>query len=141
VRCLLATFLVKMFSLDFFILFVSFSQPLIVGLLAYIGLGRYVSKSSLSVWSDKSIKTSQVRVYECSTFTRLSPVTKYAIPMSNLLCAFIVYDVDLILFVSEVVSLLTYSVAELIILFFFIFCFFCGLVIDYRKTGTSWYIF
>lgn len=121
------------------LLILSCSQPAIVGLFAFIGLGRQVSSKDLAQsLSSMHQKLGVYRFYECATYSRLNGLVKYQISFFSIVVAYIVYDIDLVFFVAEVVMVPHYGLVCLLIMAFFFMCLLVGLWYDYVSVGYSW---
>jgi NADH:ubiquinone oxidoreductase subunit 3 (subunit A) len=121
---------------ELLLMLVAAAQPLCVGLLAYVGLVRTLSRSGLgSVLSSRRDRLAAFRFYECATYSRLSSSFVYPLSFTLVLCAYVVYDVDLALFLCEVLLLSDAGLAEVFVLVILIFTTIVGLVYDYRVGG------
>ena len=123
------------------IIFLASTQPLVVGVLAYLGCGRLLSRTLLHWGMAPAQRLTPNRTYECATYTRLSALLTLNTSAITLVFAFLIYDVDLILFVSEVALVSSYGLTELIVAGAFTLFFVGGLVVDYRVSGSSWELF
>jgi len=75
------------------------------------------------------------RFYECATYSRLSSAFVYPISFTLVLCAYVIYDVDLALFLSEVLLLSDAGLAEVSIFGMLVVFTAAGLLFDYRLSG------
>jgi len=115
---------------------VSASQPLCVGAVAYLGLVRSVSRSSiLNTLGSRRDRLASFRFYECATYSRLTSAFVYPISFVAVLCAYIVYDVDLSLFLCELLLLGDAGFLEYFTLIVLVFFTVAGLVYDYKVCG------
>lgn len=119
---------IKMGLTELALIALSCSQPIIIGLLAFMGLGRQVSSSDLAQsLSSMHQKLGNYRFYECATYSRLGSLVRYQISFFSVLIAYVVYDVDLVFFVSEAIMLSSYGIVGYCLLAFFILCMVIGL--------------
>jgi NADH:ubiquinone oxidoreductase subunit 3 (subunit A) len=130
----------KMFSSEFLILSASCLQPLVIGVVAFFGLGRQIASADLAQsLATVNQKLGAFRFYECAGYSRLGSLLRYNISFFSILIAFIIYDIDFIFLVSEVLMLSGYGAACWFALSFFILCLVVGLWYDYSSVGYSWY--
>lgn len=126
----------QMSILEVTLLVISVTQPLCVGALAYVGLSRSLARSGLgSVVSARRERLAAFRFYECATYSRLSSAFVYPISFTLVLCAYVIYDVDLALFLSEVLLLSDAGLAEVSIFGMLVVFTAAGLLFDYRLSG------
>lgn len=119
--------------------FVSVTQPLCVGALAYVGLAKSLSRAGLgSTISARRERLASFRFYECATYSRLSSTFAYPISFTLVLCAYLIYDVDLALFLSEVLLLADTGLSEVVIFATLVVFTVAGLLFDYRLSGYGW---
>jgi NADH:ubiquinone oxidoreductase subunit 3 (subunit A) len=130
----------KMFSSEFLILATSCLQPLVIGLVAFSGLGRQIASADLAQsLATVNQKLGAFRFYECASYSRLGSLLRYNVSFFSILIAFIIYDIDFIFLVSEVLMLSGYGAACWFAFSFFILCLVVGLWYDYSSVGYSWY--
>lgn len=128
-----------MVSVDIIFFFISCTQPILVGVLAYIGLGRSSSwveffKSTSSLRS----KVTNYRVYECATPSRLNNLISFNLSFFSIMLTFLIYDVDLVFFASELLLLHSFGFVEAFILFVFFIFLVLGLVFEAKQTNFNW---
>ena len=76
---------------------VCFSQPIIIGLVAFIGTMNCLQSSAMfSVNLANRARLGTFRFYECATFSRSTALFRYGIAFTSILCAYLVYDIDLL---------------------------------------------
>ena len=76
--CLRLKLSAKMAISELLLLILSCAQPAIIGLLAFVGLGRQVSSKDLAQsLSSMHQKLGVYRFYECATYSRLNGLAKY----------------------------------------------------------------
>ncbi len=127
-----------MSALEIFLILVSVTQPLCVGAFAYLGLARTLSRSGLgSIVGSRRERLAAFRFYECSTYSRLSSAFVYPLSFTLVLCAYIIYDVDLALFLCEALLLADAGLAEVSIFAALLAFTVVGLLFDYRLSGYS----
>jgi len=126
-----------MFTLEMFVLFLASFQPIAIGVLAYIGLGRVASRELLNSFGGVREKVAAYRFYECAAYSRLTQLVRYGIPFLSLCLAYIVYDVDIMLLIAEMPVVVHYGVVEIYALLLFIALFILALWYDYRALGYS----
>ena len=115
---------------------VSTSQPLCVGLLAYLGFFRTLARSGLSsVIAARRERLTAFRFYECATYSRLSSSFTYPLSFITVLCSYLVYDVDLSLFLCEVLLVTDAGAAEFVIFTALTVFTILGLTYDYKLGG------
>lgn len=133
--------ILKMFSSEFLLLAVSCLQPLIIGFVAFLGLGRQVGSTELAQsLATVNQKLGAFRFYECAGYSRLGSLIRYNISFFSILIAFIIYDIDFVFFVSEVLMLSGYGALCWTVFLFFMLCLVVGLWYDYCSVGYSWYV-
>ena len=126
--CLRLKLSAKMAISELLLLILSCAQPAIIGLLAFVGLGRQVSSKDLAQsLSSMHQKLGVYRSYECATYSRLNGLVKYQISFFSIVVAYIVYDIDLVFFVAEVVMVPHYGLVCLLVMAFFFLCLIVGL--------------
>lgn len=127
-----------MFSTEFVIMVLFYCQNILAGLLIAKGLKKLMhSEGSQGIVTNRKSNISSYRFYECATNSRGGASLRYYLGFTTLICAFIIYDVDLIFFFSEMVLLVDYGITETFIFFIFVFFFIIGLWMDYRRVGFS----
>jgi len=128
-----------MFTLEFLISIISCFLPLIVGFLAFIGLGRLIDLTSFfSSFGLYNSKTTAFRLYECATYSRLSNLFSYSINNISIFLAFIVYDIDLIFFLPSSSYINNFGFIDHFIWFLFLFLFALGIYYDKQTFGFNW---
>lgn len=113
-------------------------QPIVIGLIAIVGIGRsfngsFFFKKTNGIRS----KLPVTRLYECSTYSRLSQVVIFEISYFSIALSHIIYDVDFIFFLSEVTVLGDYSMLDVFALTYLLVLFFLGLWFDDTLSGFS----
>jgi NADH:ubiquinone oxidoreductase subunit 3 (subunit A) len=127
-----------MSSIDNFILVLSSVQPIIIGNIVVFGLGKVYNKSDvLSSIGGVKVKSLNSRIYECGSYTKSNNLLHYSLNTIELLLSYLIYDVDLIFFFSEVTILLTMSTTSLLVLLLFLLLFVVGVFFDYKKSSTT----
>ena len=124
-----------MFSFEFLILCISCFQPLVLGILVFIGIGNITTKIFLNKAGSIRSKLSSFRFYECATYSRLTSMVVYGSQFFSIFLAFLIYDVDLIFILAEVIFFADYSIDDLLVLSVFILLFICGVMYDKYTTG------
>jgi hypothetical protein len=91
-----------MLSFEFFVTFVVFIQPPLVGLLLFM-LGRTAlsSKFIFSFFKTYKKKLKGIKFFECAAYPRLVNTFQYDIFILSFCIVFILYDLDLIFFFTE----------------------------------------
>lgn len=118
------------------LLVVAVSQPLCVGAFAYVGALRLLSRGGFGLLaSTRRERVSAFRFYECATYSRLASMFAYPISFVMVLCSYIIYDVDVALFVCEALLAADAGLSELFILAALVALTAAGLVFDYRTSG------
>jgi len=126
-----------MYSFEVFILLISCIQPLLIGSLIFIGIGILKPQHLLNKLNTIRNRLTAYRFYECSTYSRLTSTIKYGSQFFTLFIAFLIYDVDLIFLLSEVIFLSENAFNDLIIIIVFILLFLLGLSYDKYNTGLN----
>lgn len=99
-----------MFSYDIIIMIFSCTQPILIGFLTIIGFGRLSAFDKYFLLNnDLQNKSLYVRIYECSTISKLNNLFNVDINVFILVISYLIYDVDLIFFFSETVFIFTLS--------------------------------
>lgn len=128
-----------MFSYDIIIMIFSCTQPILIGFLTIIGFGRLSAFDKYFLLNnDLQNKSLYVRIYECSTISKLNNLFNVDINVFILVISYLIYDVDLIFFFSETVFIFTLSWFELFFLSILILLLIIGLFFDFNKNSTSW---
>jgi len=128
-----------MLSFDFVVASVACTQPLIIGLLAFIGFGRVTAWTTVyqSLTGLRSSITN-FRVYECATATRLNNLVSFNFAFFSVIVTFLIYDVDLVFFASELILISGSGPLELIVLTLLLFLLVFGLVLELRVNNFNW---
>lgn len=128
-----------MFGLELIVFVVSLTEPLIIGALMFISLGRIMSSESVSslVASVRS-SSSPYKFYECASYTRLTSLVALNTPFLVIMLAYVIYDVDVVLLISEVSLCASFGLRELIVLALYFYFFIVGLYLDFCLCGYSW---
>jgi len=127
-----------MFSFEFLIIFISCFQPLLIGILVFVGVGRIFNKTVFNKLGSIRSKLSSFRFYECATYSRLSSMVVYGSQFFTIFLAFLVYDVDLIFILPSTILSSDYSIDDLVLLLIFILLFIAGMSYDKKNTNFSW---
>ncbi len=129
----------QMSAIEVILVVASAAQPLCVGAVAYLGFIRTLSRSSLSsTISSRRDRLSSFRFYECATYSRLTSSFVYPLSFTSVLCAYVVYDVDLALFLCEVLLLADAGSMECFVCCVLLALTAAGLCYDYKVTGYGW---
>lgn len=115
---------------------VAFTQPLLVGAAAAIGIGRGFSELARDAAARRD-SSSAYRLYECATFSRLASAFAYSVSFLAVVLAHVVYDADVALLLSELMVIGESGAAELIIVLVYVVVFASGLLLDYVVSGYS----
>jgi len=83
-------------------------------------------------------RTSTIRFYECATYSRLASAFVYPTSFLSVLCAYVLYDVDLALVLVDAIIILDCGFVELLVCVLLVACTAWGLVFDYRVCGYGW---
>ena len=103
-----------MLSADFYINLLVMTQPALLGLLLFlisrqgIFVNNFIFKNLGLRHHNKSL-----RFFECAAYSRLVGHLRYNIQALSLLAVFIIYDIDLFFFITEVLTFDTWSVLHL----------------------------
>jgi NADH:ubiquinone oxidoreductase subunit 3 (subunit A) len=91
-----------MHTQDFALMFLLTAQPLFLFCLLFLLTHRSLNQSSLfsRLFAIRQ-RTRSVRFFECAAHSRLVSQLRYSIQVLSLLVLFIIYDVDLLFFLSE----------------------------------------
>lgn len=128
-----------MFYYDMFIIILASVQPLIVGFLVIFSIKNYFySFFFYRYYNAIRVKTITTKLYECSTYSKLTSKYSYSIYTLSSCVMFIVYDVDLIFFFSETNSFINNSTQNLIVLVVLFFLFIVGFMFDYKYFTFNW---
>ncbi len=128
-----------MLTSEFIILLLSLLQPLFVGLILLL-LSKLGLNSRFFFFFIKNIrfKFKSINFFECAVYSRLLNIITYDIFMLSLCILFILYDVDLIFFFTEVLCVDYWVYNELLFIFINLLLLFCGLWYDYLYLGFNW---
>lgn len=91
-----------MLTFDVLLLVMSSFQPIIIGHVAFMGIGRIVSVEDFFL-SNSDVRSVSLnsRVYECATYSKLSNLFSYNINTTLLMLTFLIYDIDFIFFLQR----------------------------------------
>jgi NADH:ubiquinone oxidoreductase subunit 3 (subunit A) len=126
-------------SLEFVLSLVACFQPLVIGALVVVGLGR-LSPPLGAGGRAGGLRgsTSAFRFFECASYSRLSSRLHYNMQTFSICLAFLLYDIDLFFFFAESTHLDSNSIYELCLLAIFLGLFMFGLWFDYTRFGFEW---
>lgn len=120
-----------MFNFDLFIIILSCTQPFIIGYIVIFSFNSFFYNIFFySIFNNLRSKTINTKLYECATNSRLNSKFIYKIFNMSTCVLFIVYDVDLIFFLSEMTNFFSYDLFTLSIFFFLVILLVFGLFID-----------
>lgn len=129
----------RMGSIEFVLGYVACFQPLVIGLAAFLGLGRLVPAAAPAGQAGSTRTTlSAYRFFECATYSRLGSRLSYNMQTFSICMAFLLYDLDLFFFLPEAVHFETNSPFELGFLALYLLFFMGGLWFDYTRFGFEW---
>jgi NADH:ubiquinone oxidoreductase subunit 3 (subunit A) len=124
-----------MSTLEFALLALACFQPLIIGTIAFYGVGRVMDLGGVDQrLSSIRSRISGFRFYECATYSRLTGMLAYGSQVFSILIAYLIYDVDLLFFFAEAMFLADYGVTEFCVLSTFMALFVLGVSFDKRST-------
>lgn len=127
-----------MFGTELLVFIVSLTEPLIIGALMFVSLGRIVSGESISsILASVRSSATPYKFYECASYSRLSSVVALNTPFLIIMLAYVIYDVDVILIVSDVSLCANFGLRELVVLGLYIYFFVIGLYLDFCLCGYS----
>ena len=122
-----------MFYFDLIIIIISAIQPLIIGFLVLLSIKNYFYNFFFfKYYNNLRIKTITTKLYECSTYSKLTTKYSYNIYTLSSCIMFLVYDVDLIFFFSETTTFINNSIFNLFVLLFLFILFIAGFIFDYK---------
>lgn len=128
-----------MFLFDTIIIFLSMIQPILIGHLALFGLMKVTNFGNLNTnLSGIRSKFLVSRVYECATYSKLSSLFTYSLNTLSVLLVFLIYDIDLIFFFSEISLILTFGFAEILVILILIILFVFAICFDNKGDMFSW---
>lgn len=128
-----------MSSVEFVLGYVACFQPLVIGLAAFIGLGRFAPAGATSAHiSTTRNSLSAYRFFECATYSRLGSRLNYNVQTFSICMAFLLYDLDLFFFLPEASHLESNGPLELFAIAVFLAFFVVGLWFDYTRFGFEW---
>lgn len=128
-----------MSSMEFVLGYVACFQPLVIGLAAFVGLGRLVPSSATSAHTGTSRNhLSAYRFFECATYSRLGGRLSYNMQTFSVCMAFLLYDLDLFFFLPEAAHLESNGPLELAVIGVYLAFFAAGLWFDYTRFGFEW---
>ena len=128
-----------MFDLDFLLLLISFLQPTVIAYVIF-----FFTKNSLFYfsWFEQlsfiKKKKKSIKFFECSVYSRLINYYQYDIHCFMFCVLFILYDVDLIFFFSEVIFFDMWSFLEIFLFIFYLFFFYFGFWYDFERYSLYW---
>lgn len=128
-----------MFSPDLVITICMILQPSIIGLLLFM-FTKYALANKFYFSSLKNARKrfKGSRFFECATHPRLLGKLKYDLQVFSFIIVFIVYDVDLLFFLSEAVYFDNWSFSHFFIFFIFFIFFVFGLLYDMTQQNFNW---
>lgn len=128
-----------MFTLDLFVILFSIIQPSIFGLFLFLFIRSAIpGKLFFSSLKNAKKRYKGTRFFECATFPRLLGKVKYELHTLTFIVAFVVYDVDLLFFISGSILVDSWSMAEFLCFILFFFFFIIGLAYDITQQNFNW---
>lgn len=128
-----------MLDLDFFILIFCYLQPIF---LAYIIFNFTKNNIFFYSWFDQLFyikkKKKSVKFFECAAYVRRLNFFQFDIHYIIFCVIFIIYDIDLIFFLSESFFITFWSYQDLFFFLLWFFFFLVGLWYDYEKYSFHW---
>ena len=128
-----------MFDMDFFIICICYLQPVII---SYFIFNMTKNSVFLYSWFEQITfikkKKKSVKFFECASYSRRFSVFQFDIHYIIFCVIFIVYDVDLVFFISESFFLVFWSYQDLFFFSIWFFFFVMGLWYDYEKYSFHW---
>lgn len=128
-----------MFYFDLLIIILSCIQPLVIGFLVLLSFKNYFYNIYFyRFYNSHRSKSITTKLYECSTYSKLTNKFSYNIYTMSCCLLFLIYDVDLIFFFSESTNIINNSYYDCIILLLLIILFIVGLMFDYKLITFNW---
>lgn len=126
-----------MLSMDVFFFLAVSQQPLFIGIIffLYSGFGLSALVPYLGGSRDNKIG---LRFYECTASSRGTPYINYDLFVVAFCVLFLIYDVDLIFFLSEVTYVSSWSPVEAMLALSFLVLGLMGLVYELRLFNFNW---
>lgn len=90
-----------MLTSNFLIMFISLLQPLFLVIIIFISCFSGGSSTILEYFTNTK-KLKNTKYFECATYSQKTIYLRYDIQVLSLATMFIIYDVDLLFFISEV---------------------------------------
>ncbi len=128
-----------MLDFDFILLIFCCLQPMLIG---YVIFSLTKNSVSLYSWFDQIFfikkKKKSVKFFECASYSRKLNMYQFDIHYIIFCVIFIVYDIDLVFFLSESFFLVFWSYQDLFFFTLWFFFFVVGLWYDYEKYSFYW---
>jgi NADH:ubiquinone oxidoreductase subunit 3 (subunit A) len=128
-----------MLDFDFILSLISYIQPPILTYIIFFFTKNFIFNFS---WFEQlsfiKKKKKSIKFFECSVYSRLINYYHYDIHCLIFCILFILYDVDLIFFFSEIIFFDTWSFLEILIFIAYIGFFIIGFWYDFERYVLYW---
>lgn len=128
-----------MMDFDFSLMLIFYVQPPVLAYVIFLLTRNFIFNFS---WFENlsfiKKKRKSIKFFECSVYSRLINYYQYDIHCLIFCVLFILYDVDLIFFFSEVIFLDNWSLFNFFIFFIYILFFVIGFWYDFERYSLYW---
>lgn len=125
-------------TFEFFFIFLSNFQFLYLIYLLFLSIKRVSFLDNFfNLFFISNKNNTNTRLYECATVSRKNNLFTYSVNFLSLIISYLVYDVDLLFFFSEVTIVSSLSLDEFLYFFLFIYFFIIGLFFDLKKENIG----
>lgn len=126
-----------MINLDSLLTVLALIQPLLLGTLVILGVGRQFNLDGYKVYGAIRQRNQPSRLYECATYSRLSAKLSYEPNTLGLIGAYLIYDVDLIFLLAECAMLTALTISDVGAIIIFVSCLVLALCYDFKEDGLT----
>lgn len=126
-----------MLKLDFFFLLIFLIQPVIIIIIIYMSIFKINNSSNSYIYNIRK-KNNNLNYFECSSYSKNKFIISYDIFIICLATLFIIYDVDLIFFLTQTLNIQKISLFEFYIISMHICIMLLGLYFEYVLYNYIW---
>lgn len=127
-----------MINFDLLLTLVCLIQPLLIGILIVLGIKGQKNFSYFKLYSAIRESSQPSRLYECSTYSRLSSKFTYQVWTLSLMMAFLIYDIEVLFLTSLIGILFIGSLLDWAIILLLVIGLAFAVIYDYSTEGILW---
>lgn len=128
-----------MLDLDLSLMLIFYVQPPVLAYIIFLLTKNFIFNFT---WfeniSNVKKKRKSIKFFECSVYSRLINYYKYDIHCLIFCILFILYDVDLVFFFSEVIFLDNWSILNFFLFYVYVLFFIIGFWYDFERYSLYW---